>query len=307
MNIGRIATAAGPEWVVEEEGVLRRLPGGPFGADLAPGGVLGPAAGARLLAPCAPSKIVCVGRNYVEHAAEHGADVPERPLLFLKAPSALIGPGEAVVLPEDSQQVEHEAELALVIGRRGRHIAEESAWEHVLGVTCANDVTARDLQRADGQWTRGKGFDTFCPLGPWIVTDTTESEVADLEISCRVNGELRQHAEVRFLGAEISSIRGAVEAMDRVLRHQAGARQAARLDHELGLLADHRHVGAGDAAQAAADAAHLLHHLGVEVALGIDPPPHAEDLLRAGVNAELAALAAVRADDDLRHRRSFLS
>lgn len=195
MRIGRIATAVGPEWVVvEENGMLRRLPGGPFAAATAPGEVIGPVAGARVLAPCAPSKIVCVGRNYVEHAAEHGADVPERPLLFLKAPSALIGVGDAVVLPAESQQVEHEAELALVIGRRGRHVAEESAWGHVLGVTCANDVTARDLQRADGQWTRGKGFDTFCPLGPWIVTGLGEAEAADLEISCRVNGELRQHA-----------------------------------------------------------------------------------------------------------------
>jgi len=223
MNIGRIAIAAGPEWVVEEAGMLRRLPGGPFAADPAPGEVLGPAAGARILAPCAPSKIVCVGRNYVEHAAEHGADVPERPLLFLKAPSALIGPGDAVVLPADSQQVEHEAELALVIGRRGRHIAEESAWEHVLGVTCANDVTARDLQRADGQWTRGKGFDTFCPLGPWIVTNLAESDVADLEISCRVNGELRQHArssqmvfQPAFLVASISRIM-TLEAGDLIL------------------------------------------------------------------------------------------
>jgi 2-keto-4-pentenoate hydratase/2-oxohepta-3-ene-1,7-dioic acid hydratase in catechol pathway len=160
-----------------------------------------------------PSKIVCVGRNYVEHAAEHGVDVPERPLLFLKAPSALVGPGEAVILPAASQQVEHEAEVALVIGRRGRHIAEAGAWEHVLGVTCANDVTARDLQRADGQWTRGKGFDTFCPLGPWIVTNLGEAEAADLEISCRVNGEPRQRARSSqmvfspsFLVAYISGI-----------------------------------------------------------------------------------------------------
>jgi 2-keto-4-pentenoate hydratase/2-oxohepta-3-ene-1,7-dioic acid hydratase in catechol pathway len=154
-----------------------------------------------------------VGRNYVEHAAEHGADVPERPLLFLKAPSALVGPGEAVVLPAESQQVEHEAELALVVGRGGRHIAEARAWAHLLGVTCANDVTARDLQRADGQWTRGKGFDTFCPLGPWVVTDLGAAEAADLEITCRVNGELRQHARSSqmvfspsFLVAYISGI-----------------------------------------------------------------------------------------------------
>jgi 2-keto-4-pentenoate hydratase/2-oxohepta-3-ene-1,7-dioic acid hydratase in catechol pathway len=148
----------------------------------------------RPAAPTLPSKLVCVGRNYTEHAAEHGADVPSEPLLFLKPPSAVVGPGVAVVLPTLSKQVEHESELALVIGRRGREIREDRAWDHVLGVTCANDVTARDLQRSDNQWTRGKGFDTFCPLGPWIVTGLGEAEVRDLELGCRVNGELRQHA-----------------------------------------------------------------------------------------------------------------
>lgn len=194
MKIGRIETAEGHEWVAELDGELRRLPDGPFGDLGSPGESMGGSDEARLAAPASPSKIVCVGRNYVEHASEHGAEVPREPLLFLKPPSAVVGPGAAIVLPALSRQVEHEAELALVVGRRGREIPEGRAWEHVLGVTCADDVTARDLQRADDQWTRGKGFDTFCPLGPWILTGLGASEISDVELACRVNGELRQQA-----------------------------------------------------------------------------------------------------------------
>jgi 2-keto-4-pentenoate hydratase/2-oxohepta-3-ene-1,7-dioic acid hydratase in catechol pathway len=149
----------------------------------------------ELLAPCQPSKIVAVGRNYAAHAAEHGAQVPAEPLLFLKPPSALIGPGAAILYPAHlSQRVEHEAELAVVIGRRARQVRREEAAAYVWGYTCANDVTARDLQQRDGQWTRAKGFDTFCPLGPWIVPDL---DAADLAISCRVNGRLRQEGRTR--------------------------------------------------------------------------------------------------------------
>ncbi len=150
----------------------------------------------RLLAPLLPQKIICLGRNYAEHAREQGAELPETPLIFLKPPSAIIGPGQAILLPPQSQQVEHEAELAVVIGRSGRWIAAEAAWDYVLGYTIANDVTARDLQRRDGQWTRGKGFDTFCPLGPWI---ETEFDPADALVTCRVNGEVRQMATTRDL------------------------------------------------------------------------------------------------------------
>ncbi len=148
----------------------------------------------RVLPPVRPSKIICVGRNYAAHAAEHQAEVPEIPLIFLKPPSALIGPGDTIILPPQSQQVEHEAELAVVIGKRGRWIAPEEAQEYILGYTIANDVTARDLQRRDGQWTRGKGFDTFCPLGPWIDTDF---DPADALITCRVNGDVRQMGSTR--------------------------------------------------------------------------------------------------------------
>ena len=143
----------------------------------------------RLLPPVQPSKIIGVGRNYAAHAAEHGAEVPQTPLIFLKPPSALIGPGEAIVLPPQSRQVEHEAELAVVIGRRGRWIRADEAWDYVWGYTVANDVTARDLQRRDGQWTRAKGFDTFAPLGPWVDTDF---DPADVAVMARVNGQERQ-------------------------------------------------------------------------------------------------------------------
>jgi 2-keto-4-pentenoate hydratase/2-oxohepta-3-ene-1,7-dioic acid hydratase in catechol pathway len=166
----------------------------PTCGELETGPSLGPLAGLELLAPAAPSKIVCVGRNYVEHAAEHGAEVPAEPLLFLKPPSSVIGPGAAIVVPPQSARVEHEAELAVVIGRRCRNVSAAEAWDFVLGVTCGNDVTARDLQRQDGQWTRGKGFDTFCPLGPWIAAGVTEAQAAALRLSTRVNGELRQQA-----------------------------------------------------------------------------------------------------------------
>jgi 2-keto-4-pentenoate hydratase/2-oxohepta-3-ene-1,7-dioic acid hydratase in catechol pathway len=143
----------------------------------------------RLLAPVEPSKIICVGRNYPEHAREHGEAVPQIPLLFLKPPSSVIGPGATIVLPPQSQQVEHEAELAVVIGKTGRWIPIERATEYIFGYTIANDVTARDLQRRDGQWTRSKGFDTFCPLGPWI---DTELDPADTLITCRVNNAMRE-------------------------------------------------------------------------------------------------------------------
>lgn len=148
----------------------------------------------RLLAPVSPSKIICVGRNYAEHAREHDAEVPDLPLLFLKPPSAVIGPAGKIVVPPQSENVEHEAELVVVIGKTGRWIAAERALDYVFGYTIGIDVTARDLQRRDGQWTRGKSFDTFCPLGPWI---ETELDPADTLITCRVNEEMRQMASTR--------------------------------------------------------------------------------------------------------------
>lgn len=144
----------------------------------------------ELLAPAAPSKVVCVGRNYAEHAKELGNEVPAEPLLFLKAPSAIVGTGDEIRIPATSNQVEHEGELAVVIGRTCKNLADEDeALTYVLGFTCLNDVTARDLQRKDVQFTRAKSFDTFCPIGPFI---ETELDVSDVRVTTVVNGEIRQ-------------------------------------------------------------------------------------------------------------------
>src|SRR3989338_6916498 len=143
-----------------------------------------------------PGKIVCVGRNYAAHARELGNEVPERPLLFLKPPSAVIASGEAIVLPAASQRVEHEAEIGVVVGKRLRHANEAEARASIQGVTCANDVTARDLQQSDGQWTRAKGFDTFCPVGPRGVP-LAGRDFDELEILARGNGTVRQHGRAR--------------------------------------------------------------------------------------------------------------
>jgi len=155
---------------------------------------LTPLSDVKLLAPSEPSKILCVGRNYVEHAKELGNEVPKVPLIFLKPPSSIISNGETIFLPPQSAQVEHEAELVVVIGKRGRHVTAENAKKIILGYTVGNDVTARDLQKSDGQWTRAKGFDTFCPFGPWI---DTEFDPSDAVVTCRVNGQMRQMASTR--------------------------------------------------------------------------------------------------------------
>ena len=175
-----------------------------------------PLSAVRLHAPVLPSKIICVGRNYVAHAKEHQAEVPEIPLLFLKPPTSVIGPEEAIVLPPQSQQVEHEAELVVVIGKRGRWISPEDAMNYVLGYTIGNDVTARDLQRRDGQWTRSKGFDTFCPIGPWI---ETEFDPADGVITCHVNGEMRQMSSTRDM---VFSVRQLIAFASSVMTLEPG-------------------------------------------------------------------------------------
>jgi len=148
-----------------------------------------PAESYRLLAPCEPSKIVAVGLNYRDHARELGQALPDEPIIFLKPPTSVIGPGDTIVLPPESSRVDYEAELAFVVGKRARRVSEADAPGHILGYTCANDVTARDLQQKDGQWTRAKSFDTFCPLGPWIETSFT---CEGKRISSAVNDVLRQ-------------------------------------------------------------------------------------------------------------------
>jgi 2-keto-4-pentenoate hydratase/2-oxohepta-3-ene-1,7-dioic acid hydratase in catechol pathway len=187
-------------WIFGDQ--IGRLSGAPFGAyrrmeaDIPLGEV-------RLLAPVLPGKVIAIGRNYPEHAREHEVEIPEVPMLFLKPPSAVIGPDESIILPPQSGRVEHEAELAVVIARRGRWVHINRVRDHILGYTVGNDVTARDLQRRDGQWTRAKGFDSFCPLGPWI---ETELDPSDLLVTCRVNGQMRQMASTREMVFNISQL-----------------------------------------------------------------------------------------------------
>jgi 2-keto-4-pentenoate hydratase/2-oxohepta-3-ene-1,7-dioic acid hydratase in catechol pathway len=191
MNIVAYQTDEGMQHGFIEGDTVFALQSDLFGGPLLPGAAIGKLSDVTLLPPVQPSKIVCVGRNYAAHAAEHGSDVPDEPLIFLKPPSAIIAHEQPVILPKLSQRVEHEAELAVVIGKRARKIDPAEAFDHVLGYTCANDVTARDLQFSDGQWSRAKGFDTFGPLGPWIVTGLN---ISDLRVACKVNGDVRQEA-----------------------------------------------------------------------------------------------------------------
>ena len=185
----RIATGA-----VEDDQV--RVLRGTFFEDPVPTGQAVPLDDVRLLAPVLPSKVVAVGRNYADHAAEMGTDVPEEPLVFLKPSTSVVGPGDPIMFPSISKRMEYEGELACVVGRLVRRATSDEAARAILGYTCANDVTLRDLQATDGQWTRAKGFDTSCPLGPWV---ETEADPSDLALETRVNGEVRQSARTSQL------------------------------------------------------------------------------------------------------------
>jgi len=210
VKLARVDAGAGPRVAVVGEG-LRLLPPGDVrlpGLDDPPLERELRLADVRLLAPVRPSKVVAIGRNYAAHAAELGHTVPSRPLIFLKAPSSVIGPGEAVLLPPDSQRVEHEVELAVVIGARCRHVAPERFADVVAGYTVLVDVTARDLQRSDGQFARGKGFDTFCPIGPWL---DTALDPSDLELRLEVARpagtlEARQHARTTSMIFDVPTL-----------------------------------------------------------------------------------------------------
>ncbi|XBH20528.1 fumarylacetoacetate hydrolase family protein [Jonesiaceae bacterium BS-20] len=195
MRIARFTTGDEPRFgfVQEENGkeFLAVLSGDPLFTPIAPTGErveLGD--GVRLLTPVIPrSKVIGVGRNYVDHAKEMGQEVPTSPMIFLIPNTAVVGPDDPIVLPEFSQEVSYEAELAVVIGRMAKDVSPENAHKYILGYTVANDVTARDAQRQDGQWARAKGFDSACPIGPWIETDLNFEDVA---VRSRVNGEPRQ-------------------------------------------------------------------------------------------------------------------
>jgi 2-keto-4-pentenoate hydratase/2-oxohepta-3-ene-1,7-dioic acid hydratase in catechol pathway len=180
----RIATGAS-EFGSDTIRVLK----GTFFEDPLPTGEEVPFDDVRLLAPVLPSKCVCVGKNYAAHAAEFGMEVPEEPLVFLKPSTAVIGPHDPIRLLPMSKRVDYEGELAVTIGRIAKHVRVEEAYRFILGYTCANDVTLRDLQKTDDQWARAKGFDGSCPLGPWIETDL---DPTDVRVETRVNGEIRQ-------------------------------------------------------------------------------------------------------------------
>jgi 2-keto-4-pentenoate hydratase/2-oxohepta-3-ene-1,7-dioic acid hydratase in catechol pathway len=186
---GRVETGGGGD-------VVREL--GPSG----PGAVAGRLAEVVLLAPCDPRTIVCVGSNYPCQLAEKGRPRPERPALFLKAPNAVVGPGEPVLRPAGVERLEYEGELAVVIGRRARDLDERTAWSHVLGLTCANDVTAHDY-RADGQWARAKSADTFCPLGPWI---ETEPGAGPWGLRTTLNGRTVQESDTGVMIFDVARI-----------------------------------------------------------------------------------------------------
>lgn len=199
-GIGGKATAS--YGILEQDGI-HEISGAPWG-QWAHGTTRWALKAARLLAPCEPSKIVCVGRNYAAHAAELGNQMPKEPLIFLKPPSSIIGPEDAIALPTCSNRVEHEGELGVVIGKTCAHVSdEEDALSYVLGYTCVNDVTARDLQKADVQFTRAKGFDTFCPVGPHIEAQINPTNVL---VECRVNGERRQSGNTSLMAYPVASL-----------------------------------------------------------------------------------------------------
>jgi 2-keto-4-pentenoate hydratase/2-oxohepta-3-ene-1,7-dioic acid hydratase in catechol pathway len=202
VRIARFVAPMGLSWGVVEGDEVAAIDGHPFAA-IAFTGARWALAEVRMLSPILPSKVVAVGRNYAEHARELGNEVPATPLLFLKPSTSVIGTGDVIRLPPDSAQVEHEAELAAVIGRPAKDVAREKALDHVLGYTAANDVTARDQQRADVQFTRAKGYDSFCPIGPWIETVLDPS---DLRITATVSGELRQDGRTSQMVHDVAAL-----------------------------------------------------------------------------------------------------
>lgn len=209
MKIVRISTDEGIVYGGAEPEGIRMYQGSPLVA-WEPTETLIPFHKAHLLSPVFPTKVVAVGKNYAEHAAETQAEVPDHPIIFLKPATSVIGPGAAVVYPPDSEEVHHEAELAVVMGTVARHVKAEDVQNVILGYTAANDVTARDLQRQDGQWARAKGFDTFCPLGPAIETELDPLE--GLRVECRVNDETRQS------GSTADMVFGVAELIEFITR-----------------------------------------------------------------------------------------
>ncbi len=214
MRYCRLMTEQGPQWgaVEERDGEMwvTRIVSSPEEDRVQPYAAEFAAVRAReaqLLAPVKPSKIVCVGRNYAEHAKELGNEAPKEPLLFLKPPSAVIGPGETIRRPAASARVDFEGELGVVIGKKTRELGDgEDVMAHIRGYVCVNDVTARDLQKTDGQWTRAKGFDTFCPVGPWVVERSVIDPAAGLGITTRLNGVVKQQGTTDAMVFDVATL-----------------------------------------------------------------------------------------------------
>ncbi|WP_327144719.1 fumarylacetoacetate hydrolase family protein [Nocardia sp. NBC_01327] len=206
MRLGRVASPDGVAFVsIEGDGgdaVVREIAEHPFGNPTFTGRSW-PLADVRLLAPILASKVICIGKNYAAHAAEMGGPAPADPVIFMKPNTSIIGPNVPIMLPPSSSQVDYEGELAIVIGRPCKDVPAARAHEVILGYTVANDVTARDQQRHDGQWTRAKGYDTFCPLGPWIETSLDPS---DLEIVTELDGEVKQRSRTSLLLHDIPKL-----------------------------------------------------------------------------------------------------
>jgi 2-keto-4-pentenoate hydratase/2-oxohepta-3-ene-1,7-dioic acid hydratase in catechol pathway len=219
VRIARYTTGDEPVYAVVEgepgQEILAAVHGDPLYQDIVFTGERIELDDARLLAPVIPrSKVVAIGRNYADHAAEMGGDVPPEPLMFLKPNTAVIGPGDPVVMPAQSQEVHYEGELAVVIGRLCKDVPEDKVADVIYGYTCANDVTARDLQDRDGQWARAKGFDTFCPIGPWI---QTELDVTDVRLTTRLDGTTVQDSRTSLLMHPVAKLVAYVSAMMTLL------------------------------------------------------------------------------------------
>jgi 2-keto-4-pentenoate hydratase/2-oxohepta-3-ene-1,7-dioic acid hydratase in catechol pathway len=217
-RIYRVRHERGEHYALQRDGVLLSVEGDIFGdyraGERIPGGLAAP--GLRILAPVRPSKIVCVGLNYRDHAAETGKALPPEPLIFMKPPSAVIGPGDPIRLPPGVGRVDHEAELGVVIGRRAHRVPRDRAWDCVLGLTCVNDVTARDLQKRESQYTRCKGFDTFAPIGPCVATGLG---TGPRTVEGWVNGTRRQAASTANL---IFSVEQLIEFVTFVMTLEPG-------------------------------------------------------------------------------------
>lgn len=204
MKVARFSTGGDPRYAIVDDADLVVLTGDPLFSGFDTTGERVPLSSATLLAPVIPrSKVVAVGRNYHDHANEMGTEAPAEPLLFLKPNTSVIGPNDSIILPPQSSRIEHEGELAVVIGSIAKNVAEADADSVIFGYTVANDVTARDLQKTDGQWARAKGFDSFCPLGPVIETEFT---LAGNTIQTRVNGEVRQSGRLEDMVHSVAAV-----------------------------------------------------------------------------------------------------